>query len=142
METRARLELDTIEPPGIRFRATTPKGLEYILDSGEGAVGPSPVDVVIAAVGACTGMDVIGILRKKRQVVTAYAIELNGTRRDEHPRAFTDIEVVHRVRGRGIDRRAVEEAVHLSETKYCSVHATLAPGVRLTSRIELEEERT
>ena len=133
--------LDARDGTGIRFRATTDKGLDYVLDSGEGAQGPSPVDALLAAVGACTGMDVIGILRKKRQVVTAYAIELNGTRRDEHPRAFTDIEVVHRVRGRGIDLRAVEEAVRLSETKYCSVHATLAPGVRLTSRIELEEER-
>ena len=134
--------LDAHDGTGIRFRATTDKGLDYVLDSGEGARGPSPVDVLLAAVGACTGMDVIGILRKKRQVVTAYAIDLNGTRRDEHPRSFTDIEVVHRVRGRGIDRRAVEEAVRLSETKYCSVHATLAPGVRLTSRIEVEEERS
>ena len=140
METRARLELDTIEPPGIRFRATTPKGIEYVLDSGEGAIGPSPVDVVIAAVGACTGMDVITILRKKRLTVTGYAIELVATRRDDHPRAILAIDVVHRLRGRAIPLAAAEEALRLSETTYCSVNATLAPKVAITSRIEIEDD--
>jgi putative redox protein len=140
MKKSAYLVLDTIEPPGIRFRARTDKGLEYVLDSGDGAQGPNPVDVVIAALGACTGMDVITILRKKRVVVTNYEIELLGERRDEHPRAFTRIEAIHRFRGRGLPPAAVEEALRLSETTYCSVHATLAPGVALSSRVEIEEE--
>jgi putative redox protein len=140
METVARLVLDTIEPPGIRFRATNGKGLEYVLDSGAGAVGPSPVDVVVAAVGACTGMDVITILRKKRLVVTGYAIELKATRRDTHPRAILAIEAIHRLRGRALPRAAAEEALRLSETTYCSVNATLAPGVAITSRVEIEED--
>lgn len=140
MKTNAHLVLDTIEPPGIRFRARTDGGLAYVLDSGPGALGPSPVDVVIAALGACTGMDVITILRKKRLVVTGYEIELHGERRDEHPRAFTRIDAVHRVRGRGLPPAAVEEALRLSEMTYCSVHATLSPGVALSSRIEIQEE--
>jgi putative redox protein len=125
---------------GLEFRARTEGGLEYVLDSGSGALAPSPVDALLAAVGACTGMDVISILRKKRLDVTAYAIELDGTRRDEHPRAFTRIEIVHRVRGRNIPPAAVVEAVRLSETRYCSVHATLSPGVALSSRVVVEEE--
>src|SRR5262245_66438955 len=107
MQTNAHLVLDTIDPPGIRFRATTGSGFEYVLDSGKDARGPSPVDVVIAAVGACTGMDVIEILRKKRLVVTGYEIELKGERRDSHPRAFTRIEAIHRLRGRGLPAQAV-----------------------------------
>jgi putative redox protein len=72
--------------------------------------------------------------------VTAYEIDLVGTRREEHPRAFTAIEVVHVVTGRGLDEAAIADAIRLSDTKYCSVHATLAPGVRITSRWEIREQ--
>ena len=140
MKKSAHLVLDTLEAPGLRFRARTDSGLEYVLDTGKDPRGPSPVDVVIAALGACTGMDVVAILRKKRLAVTGYEIELDGERRDEHPRAFTRIEAVHRVRGHALPHAAVEEALRLSETKYCSVHATLAPGVALSSRVEIVEE--
>ena len=140
MQKNGRLVLETVEGEGLRFRATSDTNHTFVLDSGHDAEAPSPIDVLLAALGACSGMDVIAILRKKRQVVTGYEIELHGTRRDEHPRSFTAIEVVHRVRGRGVDRAAVEDAVRLSDTKYCSVHGTLAPGVRLSSRIEIEPD--
>ena len=140
MKKTAHLVLDTLDPPGQRFRARTDHGLEYVLDTGDDPQGPSPVDVVIAALGACTGMDLVAILRKKRLDVTGYEIELEGERRDEHPRAFVRIESVHRVRGRGLPPAAVEEALRLAESKYCSVHATLAPGVALSSRFEIVEE--
>src|SRR5215813_10280516 len=60
---------------------------------------PSPMELVLIALGGCTGADVVSILEKKRQRVTAYDIEVRGTRRDEHPRIYTHIEVIHRVRG-------------------------------------------
>ena len=82
-------------------------------------------------------MDVIGILRKKRQVVLGYEVVVTGERGSEHPRAFTRIEVVHRVRGRELSATAIEEAIRLSDTKYCSVHASLAPGVEIVSRFEI-----
>ena len=140
MKKSAHLVLDTLEAPGLRFRARTDSGLEYVLDTGKDPRGPSPVDVVIAALGACTGMDVVAILRKKRLAVTGYEIELDGERRDEHPRAFTAIQILHRVRGRGVKRAAVEEAVRLSEEKYCSVHHSLNPGIAFTNLIEVLEE--
>jgi len=140
MNKTTHLELETVQGTGLRFLVKTDSGIEYRLDSGDGATDPSPVDVLLASLGGCTGMDVIFILRKKRLDVTGYTLELVGQRRDDHPKAFTAMEVVHRVRGRGLPRAAVEEAVRLSEEKYCSVHATLAPGVRLTSRVEVEEE--
>ncbi|HKQ04901.1 MAG TPA: OsmC family protein [Blastocatellia bacterium] len=98
---------------------------------------PSPMELLLIALGGCTGADVISILEKKRQRVTAYEIEVRGTRRDEHPRIYTDIEVVHRVRGGQIDERAVARAIELSETKYCSVSAMLAATAKVTSRYEI-----
>jgi putative redox protein len=138
--TRARLDLETMQGDGLRFRATNDAGRSLLLDSGPDAVAPSPVDALLAALGGCSGMDVIAILRKMRQVVTAYELELVGTRREEHPRAFTAIEVVHRFTGRGLSAAAIEEAIRLSDTKYCSVHATLVPGVAVTSRWEIREQ--
>ena len=141
MKTTAHLTLETIDPPGLRFRARADhQDLEFVLDSGVGATGPTPVDVVIAALGACAAMDVVTILRKKRLTVTGYEVELVADRRDDHPRAITAIEAVHRLRGLGLPREAVEEALHLSETKYCSIQATLAPGVALSSRVEVETD--
>ena len=140
MQKDGRLELETVEGTGLRFRATTDSNFSFIFDCGQGAVGPNPMEGVLCALGACAGMDVITILRKKRLAVTSYTVEMHADRREEHPRVFTRIEAVHRVRGRGIDPAAVEDAVRLSETKYCSVQGMLAPTVALSSRIEIEEE--
>lgn len=120
----------------MRFRATTERQT-FRLDTGEGAVAPSPVQVVLAAVGGCSGMDVIAMLRKMRQKVTGYEIEVIAERAETHPRVFTEIEVVHRIRGVDLNPASVERAIELSDTKYCSVHAMLAPAVRLTSRYEI-----
>lgn len=132
----ARLTLESVEGTGLRFGVTTGK-VSFTLDSGRDVSHPNPMEAVLGAVGGCSAMDVISILRKKRQNVTGYEIEVTGERRDEHPRAYTRIEVLHRVRGHDISAQAVEEAIQLSDTKYCSVHATLAPAVTLVSRYEI-----
>ena len=93
---------DALEGDGIAFRGFDEKGHSVVTDSGEGAVAPSPVVLLLLALGGCSGMDVIGILRKKRQQVSAYEILLDGTRRDEFPRSFTAIEVVQVKSGQGI----------------------------------------
>jgi putative redox protein len=96
---------------------------------------------VQAALGGCTAMDVISILRKKRQQVTDYEVEVVAERRlDRHPRIFTRMEVIHRLRGRGLNPAAVAEAIELSETRYCAVHAMLGHAVAITSRFEITEE--
>ena len=132
---RARLVLDTVES-GQRFRATADGRAQMVFDDIKNEE-VNPVQAVLSALGACTGMDVIGILRKKRQVVLGYEIELEGERRAEHPRVFTRITMVHRVRGRNLDPRAVEEAIRLSDTKYCSVHGMLAGVAEIVSRFEI-----
>jgi putative redox protein len=137
--TRAHLDLRTVEE-GLRFEARNERGLTLMLDSGPNSTACDPMQALAAALGACEGMDVISILRKKRQRVTAYSIDVEGQRREEHPRGYTAIEVVHRLRGHALDPKAVEDAIHLSETRYCSVAASLGSGVTLTSRFELAEE--
>ena len=136
----AILRLETLEGPGLRFGARVGEHA-FVLDSGPEAEGPSPVQAVQAALGGCTAMDVISILRKKRQQVTGYEVEVVAERRlDQHPRIFTRLEVIHRVRGRGINPAAVAEAIELSDTRYCVVHAMLEPAVAISSRFEIIEE--
>ena len=132
----ATLTLETLEPSGLRFGCAV-DNVQFTLDSGAGVTSPSPVQALLCAAGACTGMDVISILRKKRQAVTGYQIALEGVRRDEHPRGFTAITMVHQFRGTDLSADAIDEAIRLSVDKYCSVVATLRPGVAVTSRFEI-----
>src|ERR1700752_600674 len=91
----------------------------------------TPLELLLLALGGSTGVDVISILQKKRQQVTDYRIEVSGERRDEYPKAYTRLLVKHIVTGRGVAEQAVARAIELSETKYCSVAATLRGGVEI-----------
>ena len=136
MANHATLSLLNVEA-GLAFRATAGSGPAIVLDSSRTPEGMSPVEALLCALGGCSAMDVIGILRKQRQRVTAYDVIVTGERRVEHPRRFTRIDVLHRVRGHGVQAAALEDAIRLSDTKYCSVHASLAPGVEIVSRSEI-----
>lgn len=107
--------------------------------SGGQDMGSRPVDMLLVALAGCTGMDVLSILKKKRQPVAGLEVRVSGTQADEHPRVFTDIEVVYVVEGDGVNPKAVERAIELSETKYCPVWAMLASTVHITSRYEIRE---
>jgi putative redox protein len=85
-------------------------------------------------------MDVISMLRKKRLDITAYEVLVGGERRDEHPRIFTRIDVLHRLRGHDIPRQAVVDAVELSHHKYCTVSAQIGTTAEIVHRIEIVEE--
>lgn len=137
MANTASVVLQTVEGTGLVFEAQLGSGTRFLMDSSPDPRGPSPVEAVLAALGGCGGMDVIGILRKQRQDVTGYEVVLTGERSADHPRKFTRIEVVHRLRGRDLSAAAIEEAIRLSDTKYCTVHATLAPSVEIVSRYEI-----
>jgi len=101
---------------------------------------PTPMELLLLALGSCTGVDVVSILRKKREQVTDYRIEVRGERRAEHPRAYTRIEVRHVVRGRNLSEKAVAQAIKLSDEKYCSVAATLRPAAEIVSSYEIVGE--
>src|SRR3954465_4795098 len=127
MSNTALLRLETVSGDRMRFSGVFGSGQRGTLDTGPGMVAPSPIEYLLGSVGACEAMDVISILRKKRQVVTGYEAALTGERRTEPPRSFTRIEIVHRFRGHELNAGAVEEAVRLSHERYCSVRASLDP---------------
>lgn len=123
------------------FIGITPSGHAQVLDTDhERASAATPVELLLIALGSCTAVDVISILHKKRQQVTAYRVEVGGTRRAEHPRSFTRMEVRHIVRGRNVSEKALAQAIELSETKYCSVVATYSPTVEIVSSFEIIED--
>jgi len=93
------------------------------------------------ALGGCTAMDVIPILRKKRAPVHSLEIRLTGTVRDEHPQVFTDISVEYIIHGSGVEPSDVEHAIELSTTKYCAVSAMLCGSVNITHTWRIEEEQ-
>ena len=123
------------------FIGISPGGHAQVIETDkERASAATPMEMLLLALGGCTAVDVVSILKKKRERVTGYRVEVRGTRRDEHPRAFTRIEVRHVVTGHNVSARAVAQAVELSETKYCSVAATLRPAVELVTSYEIIED--
>ena len=131
-----KLRLATVEGTGRQFVAQTAAGHAVVMDDGVGKTAPKPVEYVLLALGGCTAFDVIGILRKKRQRVTRYEIELKGKQCEEPPTVFTRIEIKHRLWGE-IDPEAVKTAIHLSETKYCSVGAMIAKTAKIEATFEI-----
>jgi len=124
------------------FVGVTPSGHAQTMetDSHRGAAA-TPMELLLLALGGCTGVDVVAILQKKRQDVTDYRIEVRGERRDEFPKSFTRLFVKHIVRGRGIAEQAVARAIELSDTKYCSVAATLRGSAEIVTSYEIIEDQ-
>ncbi len=122
------------------FIATPPSGHAHVIDTkGDRRAAPTPIEMLLVAVAGCTAADVISILLKKRQQVSAYRVEISGVRKDDHPRAFTSFEVNHIVQGHSISEKAVADAVELSDNKYCSVAATVRPAAKITTRYQIIE---
>lgn len=124
-----------------QFIGESPSGHAVVASfAHENGTAASPMELLLISLGGCTGADVFSILQKKRQQVTSYAIEVRGQRREEHPRIYTNIEIIHFVKGFHVDEKAVAHAIELSETKYCSVSAMLSATAKITTRYEIEQE--
>lgn len=126
----ARVMEGTVElQGGMTFCASNAAGATIVLEpsvaGGGSGTGVSPMEAVLLALGGCTGVDVVGTLRKMRQDVTAYRVQVRGERRDQQPRVYTHIAVDHVVKGPGLRPDAVRRAVALSASTYCSVSAML-----------------
>lgn len=125
------------------FEASAPSG-KFMMDaypeSGGQNLGPAPFEVFMCSLAACSAMDVISILRKKKQTVTSYRVEVDGERGPEgvYPRPFLSMTVRHILSGENLDPEAVKRAVELSDTKYCSVIATLRQAPTVTSEWQIE----
>ena len=113
---------------GDRFTTTTDSGRSIVFGDDAAAGEHSPVELVVIALAACSAMDVVSILQKKRQALDEYRIEVRAEQRDEYPQVLTRVEVTHIVEGTVVLEQAVRRAVELSATKYCPVSAMLGSG--------------
>jgi putative redox protein len=113
---------------GLGFEATGELGGRVAIVGDDGIAGLRPTEALLVALGTCTGADVASILRKKRQPVSSYILEVSGDQREDHPRSFSRIDVVHRVEGEWIDPEALRRSIELSVTRYCPVTTQLATG--------------
>lgn len=121
---------------GMRFDAESGSGHHVTLDAAEKGGGENlgfrPMELLLVGLAGCTGMDVISILRKKRQDVTGYEVQVRGVRAEEHPMVFVEITVEHIVSGHHIQPEAVARAIELSEERYCGAGAMLGKVAHLT----------
>ena len=122
---------------GEEFLATTPSGHAVRFDAdGKHNAAPNPMEMLLAALGSCSSVDVVIILAKKRQKLASLEVDVSGERATEPPRVWTKIEMVYRLAGE-LDEKAVRDAIELSQNKYCSVAAMLGKTAEITYRYEI-----
>ena len=126
---------------GLRFTGHADSGHDVVMD-GPVSVGGAdsaarPSELLLLSLAGCTGMDVISILRKKRQSVSSLEVTVSGDQAEDYPALFRNLKITYIVRGDSVDPEAVRRAIALSEEKYCSVGATLKEPVVITSDFEI-----
>jgi putative redox protein len=120
-----------------QFAATSGTGHHLLIDDAAGNTGAKPIELLAIALAGCTAFDVINILRKKRQEITAYEVKLEADQVPDPPQVFTEVRIRHILTGNDISARAVEDAIHLSEEKYCSVGAMVQQTARMHTTFEI-----
>lgn len=129
---------------GMQFVGEAGSGHAIVMDGPPGFGGKDtglrPTELLLIGTGGCSGMDVISILKKKKQEVTSLEIIVNGKKADEHPKKFTDIDIEFIVKGRNISEEAVKRSVQLSMDKYCSVKATLEGTAKVNYKYTVIQE--
>lgn len=128
---------------GLNFTGKAESGFDVPMDTtvehGGSGQGTSPMELILIGLGGCTAMDVISILQKKRQDVTAFEVVLHGDRATEHPKVYTEITMEYIVTGHGVELESLERAVELSEGKYCSVNGMLKQSVKIITKCTVRE---
>ncbi|GAB4515882.1 MAG: OsmC family protein [Anaerolineae bacterium] len=138
------VEAKAIWQGGMKFEGTASSGHTLVMDSstehgGENA-GFRPMELLLVGLAGCTAMDVISILRKKRQNVTGLEVHVRGEQAEDHPHVYTRIHVEYVVRGKDISPDAVQRAITLSDEKYCSVAGTLRGVAEITNSFRIEAD--
>jgi len=137
----AQVTLTQPSRPQRQFVARTGTGHHLLLDDAAGGTGPKPIELVVAGMAGCTAFDVITVLRQKyNQRVTAYEVWVEADQTERPPQVFTAVRVRHIITGHDIDAKAVEEAIKLSENKYCSVEAMLRHTATFETTYEIVPE--
>lgn len=125
-----------------QFAATTGSEHHMLLDDAAGGTGPKPIELVAVGLAGCTAFDVITVLRQKyHQKVTGYEVRVEADQAERPPQVFTSVRIHHVVTGYEIDAAAIEEAIRLSEEKYCSVGAMVKQTASLNTTYEIVEEK-
>ncbi|GAC1368250.1 MAG: OsmC family protein [Ktedonobacteraceae bacterium] len=123
----------------MRFAIDTDSGHKIVVDSEEENAGARPMELLLVALAGCSGMDIITILRKKRQDITSYELKIHGSRAQEHPKVYKQITVEHILSGHNIQPAAVQRAIQLSEEKYCGVGNILDKTAIITHTFTIKE---
>jgi putative redox protein len=101
--------------------------------------GPRPKPLMMVALAGCTGMDVAAILRKMKEQIEEFTVEIEGDITEVHPKRFESMKIIYRIKGKEINLKNVEKAVHLSRTKYCGVSANYSKAFPITHEIIIED---
>lgn len=126
---------------GLQFVGEASSGHAVLMDGDQAFGGKNtavrPTELLLIGLGGCSGMDVVSVLKKKKQNLKGLEININGKRAQEHPRKFTEIDIEFVVTGHDLSEDAVRRAIDLSMEKYCSVKATLegCAGISFSYRI-------
>jgi putative redox protein len=124
---------------GLEFQGQTGNGYSFAMRSPSSTEGGSPMEFLLAGVAGCTGMDVISVLHKKRQEVHGLEVKVEGTQAGGTPNVFTAATITYIIQGKEIDPAAVEHAIELSKTKYCSASIMFErAGVEVTTAYLIE----
>jgi len=129
---------------GMQFAGDSSSGHTVVMDSdsstGGHDTGPRPMEMLLMSAGGCSGMDVISILKKKRQHVTGLEIQVTGKKAEDFPKKFTEITLEFVIRGKNISEEAVKRSIELSMNKYCSVKATLEGTAKISYSYKIFDE--
>ncbi|MBA3071211.1 MAG: OsmC family protein [Nitrospirae bacterium] len=129
---------------GLQFVGEAASGHAIVMDGdrevGGRNTGARPMEMLLIGLGGCSGMDVVSILKKKKQEINGVEIKVKGEKAENYPKKFTDIDIEFIVRGRNVSEDAVKKAVELSMGKYCSVKATLEGSAKVTWSYKIIEE--
>jgi putative redox protein len=138
----------------VKAKLTYTKGLQFVGEAGSGHAivldgdsvvgghnsGLRPMELLLIGLGGCSGMDVVSILRKKKENLTALEIDVRGRKSKEYPQKYTDVDIEFVVRGKKLSEDAVRRAIELSMDKYCSVKATLEGTAVINFNYRIIEE--
>jgi putative redox protein len=120
---------------GERYLGQANSGHAIVMDTATEKTASTPMELVLIALCGCTASDVVGILRKKRELFTSLEVSAEGERASGYPAVYTEIKLKYRVGGK-VSKKAMEDAVRLSKEKYCSVSAMLQKTAKISIEIE------
>jgi putative redox protein len=124
---------------GLTFMGSNDLGNQIKMGSKQDKTNISPMELLLLGLAGCTGYDIVAILEKKRLDLKNFQVKVRGMRAEDYPMVYTDIEVEYLFWGSGISEKAVEQAIELSETKYCSASVMLGKTANITSSYQIFE---